>query len=132
MASIRKEIWTSATPSDVWDAIADIGALHTRLVPGFVVDTRLVPGGRVVTFGNGMVIEEPIVTVDDAERRLVWGAKGGPLTHYNASVQVLAEGTGSRVVWIADFLPHDASAVVGPMMEEGMTVMKETLDGRSA
>src|SRR5688572_16615388 len=110
MASVRKEIVTSAAPQLVWDAIRDLGALHTRLVPGFVVNTRLEPdaGARVVTFGNGMVIREPIVTVDDAERRLVWGAEGGPLTHYNGAVQVFAEGAGSRVVWTADFLPHEA------------------------
>ena len=128
MATVRREIRTSAAPHAVWDAIADVGALHTRLVPGFVVDTRLVPGGRMVTFGNGMVIEEPIVTIDATERRLVWGAKGGSLRHYNGAVQVFAEGTGSRVVWTADFLPHEASAVVGPMIEEGMRVMKQTLD----
>lgn len=128
MASIRKEITTSATPEFVWDAIRDIGALHTRLVPGFVVDTRLEPGARVVTFRNGMVVREPIVTVDDKERRLVWGAEGGLLTHYNGAVQVFAEGTGSRVVWTADFLPHEASAAVAPMIEEGMAAMKKALD----
>jgi hypothetical protein len=26
--------------SDVWSAVRDIGALHTRLVPGFVTDTK--------------------------------------------------------------------------------------------
>jgi hypothetical protein len=36
---------------------------------------------------------------------------------------------GSRVVWTADFLPHEASAVVGPMIEAGMTAMKKALDG---
>src|SRR5215472_3638816 len=41
MASIRKEILTKAWPDDVWDALRDIGALHTRLVPGFVTETRL-------------------------------------------------------------------------------------------
>ena len=75
MASIRKEIVTSARPQSVWDAIRDVGALHTRLVPGFVVDTRLEPGARIVTFANGMVAREPIVTVDDEARRLVWGAE---------------------------------------------------------
>ncbi len=44
MGSIRKEIVTSAKPDAVWDAIRDVGALHTRLVPGFVIDTRLEPG----------------------------------------------------------------------------------------
>jgi hypothetical protein len=129
MASIRKEIVTKARPENVWDAIRDIGALHTRLVPGFVVDTKVEGSDRIVTFGNGMVIREPIVDIDDQARRLVWSAVGEPLKHYNASVQVFAEGAGSRVVWIADLLPHEAAAMVGQMMEQGMAVMKNTLDG---
>jgi hypothetical protein len=128
MASVRKEIVTSARPSSVWDAIRDVGALHTRLVPGFVTDTRLEPGARIVTFANGMVIKEPIVTIDEESRRLVWGAQAEQLTHYNASVQVFEEGAGSRVVWIADFLPNEAAATVGSMMEQGMAAMKKALD----
>jgi hypothetical protein len=126
MASIRKEIVTSTPPPAVWDAIRDVGALHTRLVPGFVVDTRLEPGARVVTFANGMVVKEPIVDLDDAHRRLVWSAEG-QLQHYNASVQVFEDGSGSRVVWTADFLPHEAKAMVGPLMEAGMAAMKRAL-----
>ena len=128
MASIRKQLVTSARPESVWDAIRDIGALHTRLVPGFVIDTRLEPGARIVTFANGTVIKEPIVTIDDEDRRLVWSAEGGALTHYNASAQVFSEGAGSRVVWLADFLPPEAAAIVGPMMEQGMAAMKKALD----
>ena len=129
MASVRKEIETDARPEDVWAAIRDIGALHTRLVPGFVIATRVEPDARVVTFGNGMEIREPIVDLDDAARRLVWSAEGAGTTHYNASVQVF-DGTdrGSRVVWIADFLPHDQKAQIEAMMEQGMAVMKKTLD----
>ncbi len=41
MATIRSELKTCAPASDVWSAIRDIGALHTRLVPGFVTDTKL-------------------------------------------------------------------------------------------
>jgi len=128
MATIRKQLVTAARPEAVWDAIRDIGALHTRLVPGFVVATRLEPGARIVTFANGAVIKEPIVTLDEEERRLVWGAEGGGLAHYNASVQVFSEGAGSRVVWLADFLPHEAAQIVGPMMEQGMGAMKTALD----
>jgi len=58
-------------PEDVWAAVSDIGALHHRLVPGFVVDTRLEPGARIVTFGNGMVVRELIVNLDDEARRRV-------------------------------------------------------------
>jgi hypothetical protein len=98
-------------------------------VPGFVVDTKLEPGQRIVTFGNGMIVREPIVDIDEKTRRLVWSAIGGSLTHYNASVQVFADGGGqTRVVWIADLLPHEAARDIGLMMEQGMAVMKETLD----
>jgi hypothetical protein len=129
MATIRKEIVTSARPGDVWDALRDTGALHTRLVPEFVIATRLEPGARIVTFGNGMVVREAIVTIDDAERRLVWSASGGSLTHHNGSVQVFAEPDGSaRVVWIADLLPDAAAGAIGTMMDQGMAVMKRTLD----
>ena len=78
MATIRSELKTRAPASDVWSAIRDIGALHTRLVPGFVTDTKLEPGARIVTFVNGVVLREPIVTLDDEARRLVWTARGRP------------------------------------------------------
>ncbi len=32
MASIRKEIRTDVPPEQLWDALRDVGALHTRLV----------------------------------------------------------------------------------------------------
>ena len=129
MASIRKEIQTAATVDQVWDALRDVGALHTRLVPGFVIDTRLEPGERIVTFGNGMVVREQILDINDKLRRVAWSAIGGGLTHYNASAQVFANADNrARVVWIADFLPNEAAGQIGQMMEQGMAVMKVTLD----
>jgi Polyketide cyclase / dehydrase and lipid transport len=130
MASIQKEISTRASVDQVWSALSDIGALHTRLVPGFVIDTRLEPGERIVTFGNGMVIREPIIDINEERRRLAWSAIGGSLTHYNASAQVFADAGGqTRVVWIADLLPHEAAGAIGSMMDQGLAVMKATLDG---
>jgi polyketide cyclase/dehydrase/lipid transport protein len=130
MATIAEEIVTAAPPELVWDAVRDIGALHTRLVVGFVVDTRLEPGGRVVTFHNGMVVKERIVTVDGPARRLVWSTVTDALQHYNASVQVFDEGRGSRVVWVADFLPDSARDWVHGMIRDGMAAMKATLDAQ--
>jgi hypothetical protein len=129
MATVRKEIATCASPADAWSAIRDIGALHTRLVPGFVTDTRLEPGARIVTFGNGLVVREPIVTIDEAALRLVWAVEGGRTTHYNASAQVLPQSDGtSRVVWLADFLPDTAASAIDGMMSAGAAAMKTTLD----
>jgi len=129
MASIRREIHTSASPEQAWDALRDVGALHTRLVPGFVVDTKLEPGERIVTFGNGMVVREPIVDVNDELRRVAWSAIGAGLTHYNASAQVFVNSDNRTiVVWIADLLPHEAAGQVGLMMEQGSAAMKAALD----
>ncbi|HKO22060.1 MAG TPA: SRPBCC family protein [Candidatus Eisenbacteria bacterium] len=130
MASISKEIVTRANPDAVWDAIRDVGALHTRLVPGFVTATQLIPGGRRVTFQNGLVVEEPIIGSDDGKRRLAWTAKGDalPLRHYNASVQVFPHERGSRVVWTVDLLPDEAATTVESMMGQGMDAMARTLD----
>jgi len=129
MASIRREVRIDARPETAWAALRDVGALHTRLVPGFVVDTRLEDGARVVTFANGMVARELIVTVDDEERRVVWSVVGGPMTHHNGAAQVLANGaSGCRFVWIADLLPDDVAPAIAAMMEQGISVIKETLE----
>ena len=129
MASIRREMLVEARAQHVWDAIRDVGAIHTRLAPGFVVDTRLEEGARVVTFGNGLVARELIVDVDDKARRLVWAVVGGQLSHHNASLQVFADGEKrSRVVWVADLLPNELAATIGGMIDQGMVVMKKTLE----
>jgi len=131
MASIRKEIPLDAGAEDVWAAVRDIGALHTRLVPGFVTDTQLEPGARIVTFGNGMVARELIVDLDDQAWRLVWSAVGGRLTHHNASAQVFAEGdTRSRLVWTADLLPDELAGDLRTMMEHGAAAMQKVFPKR--
>ena len=129
MASIFKEIRIEARAEDVWSALRDLGALHTRLVPGFVVDTRLEDGARIVTFGNGLVARERIVDVDDAACRVVWSVVGGRFEHHNASAQVFADGDGHcRFVWIADLLPDTLADGVRALIEEGAAVIKRTLE----
>ena len=75
-----------------------------------------------------MQVREPIIDLDETKRRLVWSAEATGITHYNASVQVFAADEGSRVVWIADFLPNDMRDQISSMMSEGISVMKATMD----
>ncbi len=129
MGSIRKEIITSAGANEVWAALRDVGALHTPLVPGFVIDTRLEDGARIVTFGNGMVVREPIVGISDKMRRVAWSADSEWLSHYNGAAEVVTDGNGEiRVIWTVDFLPEEAAAFLDSMMEQGIRAMKQTLD----
>ena len=127
MASIHKEISLSASPDAVWDVVRDVGAVHTRFAPGFVVDVAMEDGARMVTFGNGLVAREVIVDVDERRRRLAYSVRSERLSHHNASFQVLVDGSGSRLVWIADVLPDAAAVNVDAMMDDGLKAVGATL-----
>lgn len=124
MATIIKDIAIAAPAEQVWDAMRDVGALHTRLVPGFVTGCQMDGDARVVSFANGMSARERIVTVDDTTRRLVWTIVGGRMSHHNGSTQVFDAGPGqSRVVWIADILPDELAPAIDQMMSAGAAAM---------
>lgn len=133
MASIRKEILIEARPEDAWEALRDWGAPHERLVPGFVVDTRLDGDDRIVTLFGGAEVRELLVDLDDDARRLVWSIADGSYTHHNGAAQILDAGDGrSRFVWVADLLPDDRAATTSEHMERGTRVVKETLEAHAA
>ena len=133
MASIHKEIRIGKPEGLVWDAIRDVGAIHRRLVPGFVKDCKLEGDSRTVTFANGMVVRELIVDVDDETHRHSWSARSEPFTHHNASVQVFPEGKNEcRVVWIADLMPNEVAEPTGEMIQHGLEAMKRTLESSPA
>jgi len=129
MATITKSVDVALAPDQVWDAVRDWGRVHQRLCPGALTDCQVEAGARVVTFANGLIARELIVAVDDEARRLVWSVVGSALlTHHNGAMQVLAQGQGSRIVWTADILPHDAAERVAGFMDLGCAAMKTTLE----
>jgi len=130
MASIHKDIPLDARPDDVWAAVADFGAVHQRLNPGFVVDCRLEGNTRIVTFHNGNVVPEEFVDCDEARRRLVYAIIGSErVSHYNGSVQVVADGEKrSRIVWIIDVLPNEIAPYISSQMDLAVVAMQKTLD----
>ena len=133
MATIVKEISLDAPADHVWDALRDVGALHTRLVPGFVIDTKLEGDTRIVTFGNGTVAREVLVDCNDERRRLVYAIKSERLTQHSASAQVFPEGDGrTRFVWIADVLPHEFATYMEGQMELGLAAMQKSLGRKAA
>jgi carbon monoxide dehydrogenase subunit G len=124
MASIHKDIPINADSDRVWAAVRDFGAVHL-LAPGFVVDTRLEDGARIVTFANGNVARELLVDCDEARRRLVYAIVSERVTHYSASVQVFDDGSArSRVSWIVDVLPNDIAPYISGQMDLGVAAMQ--------
>ena len=128
MATVYKEFTVAAGVDSVWEALRDFGAVHERLAPGFVIDCQLEQDARVVKFSTGLVAREMLVGIDEQARRLCYSSVGGKATHHNASAQVFAEADGkSRFVWITDVLPNDLAGFIDAMMEQGIKVMKNTL-----
>src|SRR5580693_4218725 len=123
MASVRHEIVIDASPEHVWDVLRDVGAVHERLLPGRVADSRVEDGQRLLTFPDGHVIRELIVAVDDATRRLAYSVIEGarpPADYHHASFEVLPEGRrASRLIWTTDVLPHAVAARIRIIMERG-------------
>lgn len=134
MASIHKEVVIAAPATAVWDALRDIGAIHTRVAPGLVANTVLEDGARVrvVTFADGLILREQIISIDDVARRLVWSVVGGPFQHHNASAQVIGDDIQCRVVWIADLLPDAMAETVATIMERGLGLTKQTQEAAAA
>ena len=133
MASIQKDIIIDANPRDVWDALRDFGALHTRLVPGFVTDTRIDGDARIVTFENGTVAREILVDCDDNKRRLVYAIVSERIKQHSASAQVFDEGDGrTRFVWTADVLPNEVAPYMDAQMDLGLQAMQKALERSAA
>ena len=131
MACIHKEIVIEASPEHAWAAVRDVGAVHQRLTPGILVDTRLDGDERFLTFARGAVVRELIVAPDDEARRLAYAVVEGSkrTIYHHASMQVFAQGEGgSRLVWITDFLPHDQAVSIAAIVERGAEVMKQTIE----
>jgi hypothetical protein len=131
MATVRKAITIGRSADEVWDAVGDAGALHTRVAPHVVTRCTLAAAGeeRIVTFVNGVVLRELIISNDPAARRLAWSAQSDQWQHHNASIIVTPLGERScEVVWTADVLPHSAGALMQQYLTMGLESMKSHMD----
>ena len=125
MASIHKEIPLDARAEEVWAAVADFGAVHRRLVPGFVLDARLEDDARIVTFANGTVARELLVDCDHARQRLVYAVVSERVAQHSASVQVIADGERRcRLLWVVDVLPHEIAPYMDGQMDQAALAMQ--------
>lgn len=129
MASIYKEFIVDAPASFVWDAIKDFGAVHKRLAKGFVINTTLENNIRSVTFSNGYISKETLISIDEKLYRLVYASIGGRAFHHNAYFQVFnISDDQSKILWVTDLLPDELHASIAQMVELGYMTIKETIE----
>ena len=100
-------------------------------MPGYVLETRLEGNFRILIFPDGNMAKELIVDIDNERRRLAYAVIEGrmPLLHHHATFQVFDEGeSGSRLVWITDFLPEELASEINARVQRGSMVMKQTIE----
>jgi hypothetical protein len=129
MASIQKEFLIASSADDVWDAVRDFGAVHTRLAPGFVTNAVMDGDSRLVTFSNGTNAREILVDCDDTKRRLVYAIVSERIRQHSASVQIYEDGDKrSKFVWTVDVLPNEIAPYISGQMDLSIAAVKKTLE----
>ena len=129
MATNRRDVPLAIPADKAWAALRDFGQVHTRVAPGFLTALKMDGGDRIVTFFNGHVARERLVTLDDAGNRLAYTIVEGRASHYAAAVQILADGAAkSRLVWTIDFLPDELAPSLAAMVDHALPFMKKTLE----
>ena len=87
----------------------------------------------MVTFSNGSVAKEVLVTIDPKLRRLVYAIDSEKLKKHSASAQVFDDGKGgTRFVWTTDVLPNEVAPYMSGQMDLGVTAMQKALARKAA
>ncbi len=128
MASIIKDIPLAVGADTAWALLRNPGAAH-QAFPGVLVDCVREGDERIVTFANGLVVRERILSVDEMHRRVAYAALGEHFAHHSASMQILPDGSErSRLFWASDFLPEEMATGMRPLIEQGCAAFRQAAE----
>jgi carbon monoxide dehydrogenase subunit G len=116
----------------VWDAVRDVYAVDTRLVPGMVTKVERQGDVRTVTFAAGYSLTERVIEIDERAHRITYAAFGGKASHHLATMQVLPDGRKkSRILWRTEFAPSELRPFIEQNMRQAAAIMKEHLEAQA-
>ena len=118
------DVTVRAAPDEVWAKVGDFGGV-ADFFPG-VESCRLEGDDRVIGL-FGMEIRERLLARDDQSRTLTYSVVAGvPLESHTATVSVLPEGEGSRVIWAYDVSPDEMAPVFGDSYQAALNSLENT------
>lgn len=131
MASIHKQLVIDVASAEAWAALREVGEAYRVFTP-VLADSRREGDIRTARFGNGMIVHERILDVDDQRRRVAYSATDVPgMTYHHSSMQILDAGADRCLfVWITDFLPQEFAGNIAPLIEQGSQALKANLESR--
>lgn len=132
MATIRREQLVAVPAEAAWEALRKADRAD-RLFAPVLVGCTMHDNIRTVTFANGLVVSEQIVTIDDADRRLAYYVLGEMFEHHSASMQIVPIDEGNcRFIWTSDFLPEDRTETVRPLVTQGSSALVRNIEAGTA
>lgn len=125
MAAIVKEISLPLSTDVLWDKVARVGEIH-QLMP-MIADCRLEGDQRICTLGDGAELEETVLSIDNALRRVGYTITKAPFPFefHSASMQVTTDGDGARLTWITDVKPDELAGQLDPLFDQALQGIKE-------
>lgn len=136
MATAQASITLAADAKRVWQLMGGFDALPDWLP--YIPASALSEGGRVRTLKtvDGETIIERLLDFNEAGRSYRYTILKGPapVRDYQATLRVVAEGSGSRVEWSGSFVPvgvsdAEATALYTSIYQDGLAALKQTLEG---
>jgi hypothetical protein len=132
MATIWWEEAVAVSAEKAWAALRRVDRAHDLFAP-VLVGGIMEDGIRTVTFANGLVVRERIVTVDEPRQRVAYSVLGDMFEHHSASMQILpVDEANCRFLWISDFLPDERAGTVQPLVEQGARALARNIEGGNA
>jgi len=128
MATIRHQHDIAVPAERAWAMLRRVDRAD-RLFAPVLIGCTMEGDVRTVTFANGMVVREQVVTVDDAGRRLAYSVLGDMFERHAASMEILPlDADSCRFVWTSDFLPAERAETVRPLVIEGASALVRNIE----
>jgi carbon monoxide dehydrogenase subunit G len=127
MGRARAEIDLDAAPEKVWAVVGDFGSVG-GWVPG--LESCVVDGPDRILKLMGLEITERLERRDDDERTLTYRIVAGvPVVNHEATISVLASGSGTHVNWDVDVEPDDMTALMCSTYQQALEALKGHVGG---
>lgn len=132
MNSIVRTIPVAVPAEEAWLRLADVGAVNQLLT--FLGEVTVDGDSRTCALGDLGTLEETILSVDEANRRVAYTIVSAPLpfTHHSAAFQLQSDAAGGTVLWwTTDFLPAELYPQVEALVDQGVQSLTAALGQRA-
>jgi len=126
--SVSRNVVLPVPPRTVWAEIGDFQALDSwhPVIAGSRAERAGTLEYRHLTTVDGAELTEQLLSQGEHAYRYRINSGPLPVAHYEATLEVNAEGDGCRVTWSSSFTPTDDNAeeVIAGIYEAGFEALK--------